>query len=408
MKNRFDVIVVGSGMVGAACACLLSGTSLRVALIEARKPQPFIENGEYDLRVSAISRASERILTAAGAWDAISAARISPYTSMHVWDASGNGSVHFDSHELGEPNLGNIIENRLIIHSLLAVIDASPNIEFICPAIPNELVFADEKVTVSLESWETMESRIVIAADGSDSRLRGLAGIQARSLDYDQQAVVAHVSPSESHQDTAWQRFLETGPLALLPLVDGRVSIVWSTTPKRAQELLAMDDQAFCTALSEASEHRLGEIQATSARATFSLRRAHAEHYIAPRFALVGDAAHTVHPLAGQGVNLGLLDAAAIVETLLAAVRAGRDIGDTRQLRRYERWRRGHNQLMIHALDGFKQLFGIRTPPFGLLRSLGLNLLDRTKPLKNQMARHAMGLSGDLPQAARSGIKTLT
>ena len=406
MKNRFDVVIVGSGMVGATCACLLSGTSLRVALVEARKPQVFELNGEHDLRVSAISRASERILTASGAWATISRARVSPYKHMHVWDASGNGSVHFDSDELGEPNLGYIIENRLIVDSLLAVINTSPNVEFICPAIPNELEFGENFVTVSLESWETLEGRIVIAADGSDSRLRGLAGIETRGLDYDQQAVVAHVLPGEPHQETAWQRFLETGPLALLPLSDGRVSIVWSTTPKRAQDLLAMSDEEFCTALSDASERCLGEIKSTSVRATFPLRRVHAEHYIAPRFALVGDAAHTVHPLAGQGVNLGLLDAAAVVETLLGAVRAGRDIGDARQLRRYERWRRGQNQLMIHVLDGFKQLFGIRTKPFGLLRSLGLNLLDRTGPLKNQMARHAMGLSGDLPLAARSGTKT--
>lgn len=218
---------------------------------------------------------------------------------------------------------------------------------------------------------------------------------------YHQKAVVAHVRPEKSHQETAWQRFLPSGPLAFLPLHDGRCSIVWSTTPEQADALLALEASAFAEALAEAFDQRLGSILEVGRRGAFPLRLQHAQTYVKPGLALIGDAAHVVHPLAGQGVNLGLLDAAALAEVILDALNAGQDFASFKTLRRYERWRKGDNLLMLAVMDGFKRLFGTALPPVRLLRNIGLNLTDAAGPLKHLIARRAMGLDGDLPRLAQ-------
>jgi len=400
MTDHYDIIIVGGGMVGAASALALGGSGLRVAVIEARAAQPYDAGADADLRVSAITQASQRIFTALGVWQTMAARRISPFREMRVWDAAGSGAIHFDSADIGTATLGWIIENQIIQSALWEGLAAQSNIEVICPALPVEVSLAEDVARLVLDNGRMLNARLIVAADGADSRVREMAGIATQGWRYDQQGVVATVTPQRSHQDTAWQRFLPDGPLALLPLGNGRCSIVWSTSPAQAERLLALDEDAFCQELSVASEGMLGDIVATGPRAAFPLRLQHARDYVRPRLALIGDAAHCVHPLAGQGVNLGLLDAAALAEVLLDARQAGRDIGVLKTLRRYERWRKGDNLLMMGVMDGFKRLFGAAWSPVRLVRNAGLTFTDNMQPVKNLIMRRAMGLAGDLPRLA--------
>ena len=401
MKHDFDVIIVGGGAVGATLACALNDSDLTIALLDTQAPAPFDVDAEVDLRVFALSMASRRILQAVGAWDAIVAARISPYRDMRVWDAGGEGSIHFDSAALGEPELGYIVENRLLQHALWARLRTQARVTLLHPAQPEAFTLTDDGATLAVSGGRRLKARLVVAADGAGSATRSLAGIETENTPYGQRAVVAHVRTAEPHQATAWQRFLKTGPVAFLPLADGRVSVVWSADEAEAERILALDDAAFCAALTQASAARLGEVLSTTKRLAFPLQRLHAREYVRPRFALAGDAAHALHPLAGQGVNLGLLDAAALAEVVSDAARAGRDIGDHGVLRRYERWRKGDNLAMIFALDGFKRLFSNDVAPLPMMRNAGLRAVERFTPLKHAFVRRAMGLSGDLPILAR-------
>lgn len=399
--DHYDAVIIGAGMVGAACAAALAAGGLRIALVEARAPATDWPAGSTDLRVSAVTLASRHIFTGLDAWEAMTAERVSPFREMHVWDAAGNGQVHFDCAHAGQEVLGYIIENRVIQRALLEQARGRDNVTLYCPAGVASLAFHDRRVGVTLDSGETLAAGVLIGADGAESKVRRLAGIPVQRRDYRQKAVVTTVATAQRHRETAWQRFLATGPLAFLPLWDGRSSIVWSTTPAQAEHLCALDEPAFNRELEAAFDSRLGAVEHSGPRAAFALRRQHAERYTGPRLALVGDAAHTVHPLAGQGVNLGLLDAAALAEVMLDARDAGRDMGAATTLRRYERWRKGDNLLMMNALDGFKRLFGAEQWPVRLLRNLGMNCFDRAEPVKDRVMLHAMGLKGDLPRLAR-------
>ena len=401
MKSEFDIVIVGGGVVGASLACALKDSGLSIALMDAQSPAKFDPKSEVDLRVFALSYASRRILQAVGAWETVAAARVSPYREMQVWDAGGKGSIHFDSADLGEPELGYIVENSLLQHALWKQLVGKPHVTLLHPAKPESLTLGDESAILSLDLGGRLKARLVVAADGAASATRDLAGIGVVRESYGQRAVVAHVQTERPHQATAWQRFLATGPLAFLPLSDGRVSVVWSADEAEAERILALDDAGFCAALTRASEARLGEVRSTTRRAAFPLQRLRAEQYVSGRFALVGDAAHAVHPLAGQGVNLGLLDAAALAEVITDAHTIGRDIGDLGVLRRYERWRKGDNLAMVFALDGFKRLFSNEFAPLVMLRNAGLRAVDGFTPLKHAFVRRAMGLSGDLPFLAR-------
>lgn len=396
----YDIAIAGGGCVGGTLACALAQAGLRVVVVEARAPQSVWPAGSVDIRVFAITRASERIFRAIGCWDAIERAGISPFRDMHVWDASGPGSIHFDSADLGEPTLGYIVEQRVIQAALNVRMETLPTLTRLCPAEIDEFAVGADAMRIGLGDGRVLRARLLVGADGAASRVRGLAGIAIGVRDYRQTAVVAVVSTEHAHQQTAWQRFLPTGPLAFLPLRDGRSSIVWSTTPQEAEALCAVDAEAFMQRLGDAFAQRLGRITAVDERARFPLRRQHAKQYVAERLALVGDAAHVIHPLAGQGVNLGLLDAATLAEVVLAVHAAGRDVGLQTHLRRYERWRHADNRVMQLAMDGFKDLFGSNAPPVRLLRNAGLGLVDRAGPLKQMLTRHAMGLAGDLPRMA--------
>jgi 2-octaprenylphenol hydroxylase len=396
------VVIVGGGMVGAALACALGDGTLRVALVEDRPLETLRPGSEIDLRVSAITRASQHIFAAVGAWQRILAQqRIGPFREMQVWDAAGSGHIHFDSAAIGEPLLGWIIENRVIQTALLERAQEFANVQLHCPAALALVNLDGESVRLQLKEGRELRARLLVGADGADSRVRHWAGVEVIGWNYQQKALVATVGTQYPHVETAWQRFLPSGPLAFLPLHDGRSSIVWSTTPAQAEHLLSCGEEVFALELAEAFDWRLGGITSVGRRAAFPLRLQHAQAYVRPRIALVGDAAHVVHPLAGQGVNLGLLDAAALAEVLQEAAAAGLDIGAFRVLRRYERWRKGENLLMLGVLDGLNRLFGSPLTPVRLLRNLGLSLTDAALPVKHLFARRAMGLAGDLPRLAR-------
>lgn len=406
MNPDFDVLIIGGGMVGATLACALGEAGMRVGVVEAHAPGlAWPAEGDV-LRVSAITHASQRIFQSLQAWEQMQARCVSPFLEMRVWDAAGSGDIHFDSADIAEPYLGHIIENRVVQAALWERLQTLDAVELLCPATVDGFTRMADSTGVRLEDGRELSCRLLVGADGAASRVRALAGIAMRGWDYDQQGLVATVTTQYPHQQTAWQRFLPEGPLAFLPLADGRCSIVWSCTPATAERLLALDDAAFCRALGEAFEYRLGEIQAVGPRAAFPLRLRHAERYVAEGLALVGDAAHNIHPLAGQGVNLGLLDAAALAEVLIEARAHGRALGSLSVLRGYERWRKGHNMAMSLVMDGFKRLFGSRVPPLRWLRNLGMSVADRALPVKARLTRQAMGLEGDLPALARLHFET--
>lgn len=400
----YDVVIVGAGIVGTCLALALGRSNkLKIALIEANTPPSVIEpQQDYDLRVSAISRASEAIFNNLNAWQGMQAQRLGPFREMHVWDAAGTGAIHFDSAEIGEPHLGHIIENRAIQTALLAQCQSLPNIDLHIPARSTGLTQDNRNILLTLEEGRRLPAQLLIGADGTNSLIRQWAHIGSRDWDYRQTGVVTTVWTEKPHRETAWQRFLSTGPLAFLPLNDPhRCSIVWSTTPAEADRLLALEEREFAATLAAALGYRLGAIEAVGRRASFPLRARHARAYVQPRLALVGDAAHTIHPLAGQGVNLGLLDAASLAEVVLAAQKHKKAIGSLVTLRRFERWRKGDNLTVQLLMDGFKHLFGTAWPPVRVARNFGLTATDATIPLKRLLMHRASGLAGDLPSLAR-------
>lgn len=402
MTEHFDIVIVGAGTVGVTLACLLAADGFRIALVEAREP-PAPED-DTDPRVWALTLASERILRRVGAWRHIDGTAIGAFREMEVWDEGGHGRIGFDSAEIGAPALGSIVANARVQAALNTALDALPAVERIRPARPVALRFDAGVTEVALADGGVLRASLVVGADGADSSVRRLAGIAADVRAYGQTAVAADVRTEIPHGEIARQRFLGDGPIALLPRADGRCAVVWSTAPAHAQALLAMDGEGFCDEVATATETVLGRVIEAGPRAAFPLRLLRARSYTRAGLVLVGDAAHTVHPLAGQGVNLGLLDAAALAEVVGEGRAAGRAPGALRVLRRYERWRKGENLAMALVLDGFKRLFGSPFGPVRRLRNLGLDLTDAALPVKRLIMRRASGLSGDLPAIARAGL----
>jgi len=390
-EKNYDVIIAGAGMVGATLACALAPSGLRIALLDAHCPEFEWPDKGYDIRVSAITRASQSLLEDLQVWPFIEAQRLSPYREMYVWDASGNGHVHFDSAELGEPDLGHIIENRVIVKALHQRLAELDNVSLLCPVEMRKLEIGEDNTCLTLADETQIQARLIVAADGGRSWVRKQAGIGIHGWEYDQSALVTWVKSEKNHQETAWQRFQPDGPLAFLPLSEGYSSIVWSTSHKHAKTLASLDEAAFAEELATSFEHRLGAIEEVGPRAVFPLRYFETLHYIQPRLALVGDAAHMMHPLAGQGVNLGMADAASLAEVLLEAHSKHRDLGSYNVLRRYERWRRADNRAMLFSMDSFKLLFSSRSQLIRWLRNTGLNMTDRITPLKHAFMQRALG-----------------
>ena len=385
-QPQFDILVVGGGMVGSALALGLSRQGWNVGLVEGADRKALMQGLEealsvedFDPRVSAISVASQRLLEQLGVWPDITAGRHCSYQTMTVWDGDGTGRIQFEAAELRAPALGTIIENRRIVQALF-------------DALADSAVTLIDGVRVSgwwqdghtrgirLEDGQTFGARLVVAADGAHSRLRQWVGLPTREWDYGQQAIVCTVRTAQSHRYTAWQRFSPTGPLAFLPLLSESgdehfCSIVWSQDTEEARRLMGLDDHAFKAELERAIE-----------------RQRHAKEYIAPGFALVGDAAHTIHPLAGQGANLGYGDVRALLDELASARSKGIDPDNELVLARYQRRRKGENLAMMAAMEGFKQLFGRDELTLRWLRNTGMRWLNQLGPIKNRIAAEAMGL----------------
>ncbi|RTZ76407.1 MAG: 2-octaprenyl-3-methyl-6-methoxy-1,4-benzoquinol hydroxylase [Gammaproteobacteria bacterium] len=400
MSSSTDIIGGGGGMGGAAAACALGQQGFRVLLLEQKEPDCSWPREGYDIRVSAISRASRNIFLHLRAWEAMQARRVTPYERMVVWE-SGGAEIRFDAAELGEPELGHIIENSVIQCALWERMAQESRVKVRTGVTIISLHLDEENPGLTLEGGETLEAELIVAADGARSTLRELAGIPVSGWGYDQSALVCTVKAEKGNQATAWQRFMPDGPLALLPLKTERFSIVWSTSPQEASHLVGLPEEAFDEAITRASEARLGQLTLEGERGIYPLRLQHANRYIKPGLALIGDAAHVIHPLAGQGVNLGLLDMAELVDVLVQARNRQRPLGMELTLRKYERARKGENLAMQGAMDLIKRLFSNDIPPVKLARNLGLELADRITPVKNLLVRNAMGTQGTLPSLAQ-------
>jgi 2-octaprenylphenol hydroxylase len=407
-RPAYDVAVVGAGPIGLATALLLvreaGFAAARVAVIDRRPPESLetVSASPMDLRVFALSRASERILRACGAWDAIRATRTESYERMQVWHADvpphGGDALVFDAAEMGERDLGVIVENSVLQASLAEALRQA-GITFHEGEVT---ALGQDRSAARLELGQAaVSARLVVGADGSASRVRELAGLSATRADYGQTALVAMVQTARSHEHTAWQRFLGDGTLAFLPLKDGHSSIVWSLPTARAERLLAVSPEAFEAELERDFDSALGKVRLASERVKFPLWRLSADHYVTSRLALVGDAAHVVHPLAGQGANLGLLDAAALADVLAEGMAQHEDPGAERILRRYERWRRSENDLMATAIDAFDRLLARGSGRIAGFAQRGMPWVNRSGPVKRVFMERAMGLAGELPSAAR-------
>lgn len=393
--TSYDIIIIGAGMVGLLIANLLAKSSLRIAIIDQQRPSETISE-HTETRVSAITLASQQLLVDAGAWSFIPHQKISPFSHMHVWTASGNGSIDFDSAEIGATTLGYILENRVLQTALFQSLKTFTNIEFYSAGLQT-FELHDEEISVKLDpapqGKNFLKAKLIIGADGQNSKVRQLANIETIKRGYGQNALICNVHTQLPHQQTAWQRFLTTGPLAFLPLADPHVSsIVWSCSPDEAEELLKLNADIFRNRLGNAFDFRLGLIEEINSRYIFPLGMQHAKSYVRPRLALIGDAAHTIHPLAGQGVNLGFQDALKLAEIIKTAKSNQQDFGMLHLLRRYERCRKSENTLMITFTEAIKQMFGANTT-LNSLAAVGLNLTNKFLPLKKFFMRRATGIT---------------
>ncbi|WP_417222608.1 UbiH/UbiF/VisC/COQ6 family ubiquinone biosynthesis hydroxylase [Amphritea sp.] len=402
MKNRYDLLIVGGGMVGATIAAALGNTDLSIAVVDQAYPQSFVAGAEHDLRVSALSIASENIFRTLGVWDGIMNRRACPYQRMKVWESDEQrAATEFVSQDIGADHLGFIVENRVIQLALLERLGQLDNVDLICPAEISDIDYSPGCSVVQLSDGRELIGKLMVAADGGGSRVRMASGIGVHSWDYDQHALVASIVTSLPQQDITWQQFTPSGPLAFLPLTGQRGSLVWYNRPAEVRRLLALDSDAFIQAVETTFPDRLGSIEGLLERGAFPLRRQHASQYVKEGVALAGDAAHMINPLAGQGVNIGLLDAATLAEVILDGHREGLDISDLSLLQRYEQQRRNHNLMMMQLMDGFYRVFSNDLLPLKLLRNLGLGAAERLTPAKNRVMRFAMGLEGRLPALAR-------
>jgi len=399
MKRPFDITIVGAGVSGLMLAAKLVGSAaageLRITVIDAAaRPTPSPED-ELALRVSAIATGSADLLESVGAWQHVDVSRRCAYENMRVWDENDSpdskSALHFDAAGFAVPQLGFIVENILLRAALLRQLEeADVALRFETPI--RALRQLGRRYCVDLENDE-LHADLVVGADGARSFVRSAVGIGSQLWPYGQTAFVTHLQPDEPHCATAWQRFLKDGPLGILPLADGRVSVVWSTTPENASRAEDADDAELGRMLSAASDHVLGDLAATGPCGSFPLAAQHAERYVLPGIALIGDAAHAIHPLAGQGANLGLRDADDLAEVISAALQQGLHPADQPVLRRYERARRGSNAAMLHLMTALNRLFTTDSTAVAELRMAGMRLFNRSGPIREQAVKVALGVN---------------
>lgn len=404
MSERVDVAILGGGMVGGTLAAALAEAGLSVALIDRADPATLVEES-YDGRTVAIAHATHKLLQATGLWARL-VPHAEPILDIRVSDGPSLLFLHYDHRELGEDPLGYIVENRMVRRSLYQRLGALEGLQFRAPATLAHHIAMPDSVVLTLADGSEIAAALLVAADGSDSPLRRGAGIASAQWDYGQTAIVCTMGHEKPHRGVAHERFLPAGPFAVLPMTDDpehgyRSSIVWTETTALAPALLALGDADFSFELHRRFGPWLGAVRVVGGRWSYPLRFAHAEAYIKPRFALVGDAAHTMHPIAGQGLNIGLRDVAALAEVLVEAKRLGLDIGSLAVLERYQRWRRFDNQMLLSVTDSLNRLFSNDLAPLRLARDLGMAAVNRLAPLKRLFMRHAMGTVGDLPRLLR-------
>lgn len=389
-RSGLDLVVIGAGVVGSAAALAAARDGLRVALVEAHEP-PAWRADAPDLRVYAFAPDNAALLSDLGVWPSVLAARAHPYRRMRVWDAAGGGELDFDADALGRDSLGHIVEHGLLVDRLWAACGSEAGLQRIVGRL--DTIEQDEgSVTAVLADGQRLRARLLLGADGAASRVRDLAGLQSQRHDYGQRGLVAYVGTERAHEDTAWQRFLPSGPLAFLPCGDGRCSIVWTLPEDEATRLLAIDDTGFRRELTRAFDARLGEVVSVSERVAFPLRRQLAQDYVAGRVVLAGDAAHVVHPLAGQGVNLGLRDITALRESWQSAGERGSDFATPHRLARWARGRRSENTVAAYSFEAINRAFSNDALLPTLLRGQVLGLAGRLPPLTRLLWKRAAGL----------------
>jgi ubiquinone biosynthesis UbiH/UbiF/VisC/COQ6 family hydroxylase len=395
-SSDFDILVCGGGVAGAAAASLLAAQSHRVGLIDNRVPAAELPQAEYDPRVVAISPGSQAILAAAGGWARLDLGRLGPYDRMQVH--SGARQIEFKASEHGLPMLGWIAEISALQLAQWQALEAHKQVRILAPARLADVALRPDRVRVELDDGRVFRTALLVAADGARSRLRQQAGIAMDEWHYNQHALVTHVATEQPNPGIAWQRFTEHGPLALLPLADGRSSIVWSQASGRVRQLMALDDEAFIDALNQCQDSPFGPATACATRHAIPLVRRKARSLALGRLVLLGDAARSVHPLAGQGLNLGLADAAALAE-VLEGWQAGVDPATA--LARYQRWRLGVGAAIGGGIHTINEL---AHGPAGLGRSLlglGFGTAARLWPLREAFVQRACGIDSDSPRLAR-------
>ena len=409
--TEYDILVVGGGMVGSSLAAALSqvvDSHLRIAVVES-SPFNSSQQPSFDARTVALSDSSRVIFQTLGLWDEMVALGVMPIKQIHVSDRGHIGSTHMDADQQGVTALGYVVETRVIGEVLTQYIDKSENIDLICPAKVENFESTTDMATVSINrdgQINRLQAKLVVAADGGESHLRELAGIKMLNMDYGQHAVIANVRCDQPHQHIAYERFTDSGPIALLPNCDPMGSdksyaLVWTEKPLQAEEIAALDDEAFLSRLQQRFGRRAGNFCKAGSRTVYPLKFQQARESVRPRLAIIGNAAHSLHPVSGQGFNLGLRDAAVLAQVIVDVHRKGEDPGKLEHLQDYVRWRRRDQWQTALSTDSLVRIFSNDFPPLALARNLGLLALDILPPLKKRLARHAMGYIGKQPRLSR-------
>ncbi len=402
MATLYDVLIIGGGMVGASLAHALTGTGLRIGVVEAHALDA-TRQPSYDDRVIALAWGSRRILDGMGVWSTI-APEAEPIRHIHISERGHFGFAHLDAEEERVEALGYVVAARDLGQALLAGLDSAERVDLLCPAQLHAFTLEPDRVRVEVREGDaarSLETRLMVAADGGDSVVRRLLGIPVQEWSYGQTAIISNVTPERPHEGIAFERFTDTGPLAMLPMTEGRCSLVWTARDAQVEEIMGWDDGHFLAQLQDRFGYRLGRLLKTGRRVAYPLKRLRVKAQVRRRVVLIGNAAHAVHPVSGQGFNLGIRDVAALADLLAEAARKRADPGAAALLGRYAEWRRGDQRIVAAITDTLARVFTNPLPPVRWARDCGLLGLDLCPPLKHRTARRFMGLNGQLPRLAR-------